>query len=480
MNQFNQVNPLISVDSYKLSHFNQYPDGTEHVYSYGAPRSGGPTIITGIHDFTRRIHRGNTEANVQELFELAKDHGVPWNYEGWGELTEAYSESQAFPLIVRGVPDGTVVTKGTPVVSIVNSDPRFPWLTSFFETLLLRCIWYPSTVATVSRNIKEIIRAGLIESGDESTIGSKLSFSLHDFGARGVSSGESSGIGGAAHLLNFAGTDNIEALKYVKELYGFKGTPGFSISASEHSTMTSWERAGEKAAYENMIRKNGGPGVTFACVSDNWNIWKSLDLWKELEPVLLEVGGTLVVRPDSGDPVSTPINVVGELMKRFGYTMNDKGYRVLPDHIRVIQGDGITQETIQEIISQMLYLGLSIDNIGFGMGGGLLQLPNRDDFGWAVKCSAAMVNGVWRDVYKDPIGGSKTSLKGLVAGTGKIPEIYVLTGYTDEADTGLVTYYAKTATKFGDDSVYVRPVPDWEYLKDFIDYQYREKTWEDV
>lgn len=407
--------PLMSTDSYKLSHFAQYPKGTEHIYSYIEPRKGHyPVVVIGIEDFCDQLARGFTEWEIDELRETAKMHGVPFNEEGFQLLLSEYPDGN-FPLKVMGVPEGTVVTPGTPVACIVNTDPAFPWLTSFFETLFLRTVWYPSTVASRSRYIKTRIAQFMRYTGSDMTT---LNFKLHDFGARGVSSTEGAMVGGAAHLTQFMGTDTLDAISYVYDNYGVMA--GFSIPATEHSTVTSWGREHEKAMYENVIRTYGGQGKIFACVSDSYNIWEALKMWKELEPVLLEVGGTLVIRPDSGDPVTTPVQVIEELMDLFGYMTNDAGYKVLPKHIRVIQGDGVDEESIVRIMQRMVDRKLSIDNIAFGMGGGLLQSLTRDTLGWAMKCSAACVNGEWRDVYKDPVGGGKTSKKGLVFSRGYV------------------------------------------------------------
>jgi nicotinamide phosphoribosyltransferase len=48
-------------------------------------------------------------------------------------------------------------------------------------------------------------------------------------------------------------------------------------------------------------------------------------------------------------------------------------------------------------------LGWSADNIAFGMGGALLQQLDRDTQKFAMKCSAALINGEWVDVQKDPV-----------------------------------------------------------------------------
>lgn len=432
------MNPLTSVDSYKLSHYSQLPPGTQHVYAYGSPRKGDSEIpILGLTKVGRLLSKGLTRSNVEDLRILAKEHGVPFNDAGWFAMLAKYEEGAEFPLVVRGVPEGTVVNPGTPVFSVVNRDEAFPWLTSFFETLILRAVWYPSTVAAISRECKKVIKKAM----EETCVNlDGLPFKLHDFGARGVSSGESAALGGMGHLINFQGTDTIEAIVEIRKLYG-EPMAGFSIPASEHSTVTSWGPEGEEDMYEAFIKANAGPGKVFACVSDSYNIWKALRKWKALEPLLLSLGGTLVVRPDSQDPVFTPIRVIEELMELFGSTVNIRGYRVLPEHIRVIQGDGINLESLKTLLFHLKQKKISIDNIAFGMGGGLLQQCNRDTYGWAMKTSAVMVDDQWRDVYKDPLGGGKTSLRGMVTARGTLNSSLYSATQAHIATSGFVTYY---------------------------------------
>lgn len=260
-------NPLIKADSYKLSHFSFYPDGTEFVYSYIEARKGHyPVVVLGIEHFAELIAYDCTEQNINELRYYAEQHGVPFNEEGWALLLKEY-EYKGFPIKVIGVPEGTVVEPSQPVMAIINMDPRFPWLTSFFETLALRCVWYPSTVASRSRYIKTRIAQFMEYTGADM---SGLEFKLHDFGARGVSGDSSAERGGAAHLTQFKGTDTLEAVKFVKSRYGV--IAGFSIPATEHSTVTAWGREHEKDMYEKFLRTVGGVGNVFACVSDSYNI----------------------------------------------------------------------------------------------------------------------------------------------------------------------------------------------------------------
>jgi nicotinamide phosphoribosyltransferase len=202
------------------------------------------------------------------------------------------------------------------------------------------------------------------------------------------------------------GTDTFEAIEGVMAYYNTDEVVGFSIPASEHSTITSWGRDLEVDAYENMLNTFGGPGKILACVSDSFDIYAATrDLWGgKLKDKVEAMGGTLVVRPDSGDPTVVPIEVVEILAERFGYTVNSKGYKVLPPSVRVIQGDGINEYTLPIILENLREAGFSAENIAFGMGGGLLQAWNRDTLKYAMKASAIRVNnGKWVGFSKDPI-----------------------------------------------------------------------------
>ena len=189
---------------------------------------------------------------------------------------------------------------------------------------------------------------------------------------------------------------------------------GYSIPAAEHSTITSWGREREVDAYRNMLRQFGKPGAIVAVVSDSYDIYRAIsEHWgTTLRDEVIASGATLVIRPDSGDPVDVVAESLRRLDEAFGHTLNGKGYRVL-NHVRVIQGDGINPDTIRAILQRITGDGYSADNVAFGMGGALLQRLDRDTQKFALKCSAARVEGAWIDVYKDPVtDAGKTSKRG--------------------------------------------------------------------
>lgn len=406
-------NRLLSTDSYKQSHFLQYPEGTTRVFSYIESRGGlyDEILFFGLQAFIKDyLLKPITMEEVEEAKDICEAHGVPFNFEMWKYIVTELDGK--LPLLIKAVPEGTLVSNKNVLVTVQNTDPNCFALTSFFETALLRAVWYPTQVATTSFRIKKIIKEALEATGTPEAI----DFKLHDFGARGVSSGESAMLGGMGHLVNFMGTDTMEALVGARRFYGAT-MPAFSIPAAEHSTMTCLGQPGEINQMRRMVEKFAGEGKIYACVSDGYDIFNAVEnIWGgELKDLVINSGGTLVVRPDSGDPVTIVLKVVELLGKTFGYTVNDKGFKVLHPSVRVIQGDGINECSVTNILDNLIGHGWSADNIAFGMGGALLQHHTRDDNRWAMKCSAIEIDGKWHNVFKDPVTDKgKTSKKGRI------------------------------------------------------------------
>lgn len=406
-------NLILQTDSYKTSQFLQYPPNTTKVFSYIESRGGAydETVMFGLQYLIKEyLTKPITQNDIDKAEKFLSAHGMPFNKAGWQHILDRHQGK--LPLLIRAVEEGKIVPTRNILVAVENTDPECFWLTSYVETLLLK-VWYPITVATTSYKSKKVIKKYLEQTGDISG----LPFKLHDFGYRGVSSEESAALGGAAHLVNFMGTDTMAAPLLLSDYYKAEGMTGYSIPASEHSTITSWGKENEIEAYRNMLKQfNKSP--ILACVSDSYNLWEALKMWKELEPEMAE-GQILVVRPDSGPIVETAVKTVVELARLFGSTVNGKGYKVL-NKVRVIYGDGISDvSVIESILNNLTAEGFSADNMAFGMGGGLLQKCDRDTLKFAMKCSAIVVNedGIETvvDVYKDPITDpGKTSKKGFL------------------------------------------------------------------
>lgn len=442
---------ILAQDSYKYSQFPQYPMGTAFVESYIEARGGmfDQIVYFGLQAFLREfLVKPITMEDVDYAQKVITAHGEPFNREGWEYIVKEHGGK--LPVEIRSLAEGTVIGTKQVMLVIRNTDARCYWLTSFLETALLRAIWYPTTVASNSYATKVVIKKFMEETGADM---SGLPFKLHDFGARGVSSWESAGLGGMAHLVNFMGSDTVTALLFADEYYD-EPMAGYSIPAMEHSTVTSWGRDGEIDSYRNMLKNYGKPGAILAAVSDSYDIYAACESWgTELKDDVVESGATVVIRPDSGDPAVVLPRIMEILDRHFGHTLNAKGFKVL-NNVRVIWGDGITRLTIETMAMTLKARGYSADNIAFGQGGALLQQIDRDTCKFAMKCSAAEVNGEWIDVFKDPITDqgkkSKAGRLALVKENGKYETVRIedLNGRKDELEVRFLNGVLVNETTF--------------------------------
>lgn len=395
---------IFDTDSYKASHWLQYPPGTTSMTSYIESRGGEypETVFFGLQYYLKEyLCRRVTVEEVEKAKVFFAAHGVPFNYEGWMYIAKDLNGK--LPIRIRAVPEGTVLPTHNALVTIESTDPKVFWIVSWIETMLLR-IWHPINVATRSRTIKKLILNALEQSSDNPQ--AEIAFKLHDFGSRGVSSQESGMIGGAAHLLNFMGSDTVVGVLTANEYYNIPMS-AFSIPAAEHSSVTSWGREGEVDAYRNMLTQFAKPNSLVAVVSDSYNLWNAVShLWGEqLREEVVKSGATVVIRPDSGHPATVVLRTLQLLDEKFGHTVNSKGFKVL-NNVRVIQGDGINEHSIKEIIDAFLAAGYSATNVAFGMGGQLLQAHNRDTLKFAMKCSHVFIGDKSVKVFKDPVTDS--------------------------------------------------------------------------
>ncbi|CAF1169972.1 unnamed protein product [Didymodactylos carnosus] len=247
-------NLLLKTDSYKVSHWKQYPSNTTFVYSYLESRGGSyeSTVFFGLQYILKKHLVGKvvTREKLDEAATFWKEHLKQdlVNYEMWEYIIEHHNGH--LPIIIKAVPEGSVVPLHNVLMTIENTDPKCFSLAGYLETLLLQ-IWYPITIASNSREIKKILLKSLKKTGDPNLI----PFQLHDFGFRGVSSYETSAIGAASHLTSFMGSDTISGSVLARNYYNSRQIAAYSIPATEHSTIVSWGKDNECKAYEHVLGK---------------------------------------------------------------------------------------------------------------------------------------------------------------------------------------------------------------------------------
>lgn len=452
-------NRVMLSDSYKYSHFKQYPKGTEAMYDYAEARSSKvypKTVFFGLQYILMEYFSTPIEvAEVTEAKMYAKFHNIPFDEDGWYYITQELKGM--LPVRIKAVPEGSVIPNGNVLFTIESTDTKVPWVASWLETVLMK-VWYTCNVATRSYYVKQMLK----EYGKMTQDNPYVDLQFHCFGDRGSPSVESAGIGGMAHLTQFYGTDNFQSIKYIDKFYGqdcgenqitdcsldewakrkeeFLSSIAISIPASEHSTVTSWGKDKELDMIENHIRENKGQYI-IACVMDSYDYLKAVDAvtgqerFREL--IDSDEYPIFVLRPDSGDPIEMITKTI-DIIEENGvpFTTNSKGCKVW-DKFRIIWGDGVDMVAMEAMLEVMVKRGYSTECIAFGSGGWLMQQHDRDTLGFAVKCSSITVNGVERDVFKDPITApNKKSKKGKVTTYyNRNTDVY----FTDKVGQGFVS-----------------------------------------
>lgn len=433
--------PVFYKDFYKTDHRRQYPKGTEFIYSnFTARYSRLPeidyTVVFGIQYFIkdylqRRFNEGffnQPKEKVLSQYARRMNTSLGPNQIGTDHIAELHDLGY-LPLRIKALSEGTLCPLRTPMLTIVNTHPKFFWLTNFLETILSNVLWHPMTSATIANAYKVLLMEYATTTSD---IPEFVQWQGHDFSMRGHSSFESSLVSGGAHLLSFTGTDTIPSIDWLEHFYGAdadKELIGGSVPATEHSVMCMGTKENEVDTYRRLLTEVYPSGIV-SIVSDTWDYWKVLnETIRSLKKEIMNRDGKFVIRPDSGDPVEiicgNPLapkgspehkGTIGLLWDIFGGTTNSKGFKQLDSHVGCIYGDSITLERCEKICETLKKCGFASTNMVFGIGSYTYQYVTRDTFGFAMKSTHGVVNGVGRNLVKTPKtdNGVKYSACGLL------------------------------------------------------------------
>lgn len=429
-NQIFNISFILAADSYKLHHAAESKPEFVQTLALNVPRKGSKAtseIVSAGQTMAARIIADVviTKEAVDEAVIEANQMGYEIDRAKWDFIVN--ERNGVLPLSVWGIEEGTVVKPNTPVLGIINTVDGYGWLAKYTETVVQRTMWKMTNVATSSRFIYNKIKEAMIKTGSDLSM---LPYKLHNFGDRGADGQDAAIMAGIAHAMLFSGSDCTSANSVIKRLYNTSTPFLSSVDATEHSVMCEFSDAANKDDYgaavmsverleEAIARSKRGVGVPVqSVVIDTYDDVRFVDeyIGVRLKDRIIKSGGTLVLRPDSGDPLTKPIEIIQILHKRFGAEKNEAGFWVLPSCVRVIQGDGITQDSIPLILENLIAAGYSVDNMLFGMGGGLTHGAGRDEYSYSMKAVALRdKDGNWTGLLKEPkTDAGKKSLFGLV------------------------------------------------------------------
>lgn len=440
------------IDAYKLSHRQQYPEGTQYVYSNFTPRTSripgvNKAVFFGLQALIIQLNNQFQEFLSRDVDEVCREYEknveqiVGPNNVGSDHIRALHNLGY-LPLIIKALPEGTEVPLGVPMFTIENTEPEFFWLVNYLETTLSAQLWLPCTSATQARRFRTLLNDWAIKTTG-STDG--VDFQAHDFSMRGMAGNDAAAMSGAGHLLSFVGSDCLPAKDWIKDFYHSNLNPAsepimLSVPATEHSVMCAGGSSQDEefATYERLL--DIYPEGFISVVSDTWDFYNVITNYlPRLKDKIMARNGRLVIRPDSGDPADilcglnthpewndafAPEDQEAEekglielLWEIFGGTINEQGYRVLDPHIGAIYGDSITFDRANDICERLAAKGFASTNVVFGVGSYTYQYVTRDTLGFAMKATNVTINGEERPIFKDPKtdNGTKKSAKGRLA-----------------------------------------------------------------
>ena len=428
------MNPLLLTDGYKVDHRRQYPDGTTLVYSNWTPRKSridgiDEVVFFGLQYFIKKYLLEDFETcffkqpkeKVVEDYRRTINNYLGENKVGTKHIEDLHDLGY-IPMVIKALPEGASVPVRVPMFTIYNTLPEFFWLTNYFETLLSAIIWMPCTSATIAKHYRKILDQYAEQTSSQPDF---VNWQGHDFSMRGMSGIEAAVSSAAGHLLSFTGTDTIPAIHFLEKYYNAnsdKELIGGSVAATEHSVMCMGTTEGELETFKRLICDVYAKGV-LSIVSDTWDLWKVLTEYLPLlKKEIIARDGKVVIRPDSGDPVdiicgnangkneSERKGVIELLWDTFGGEINAKGYKELIPQIGAIYGDSINLERAVQICERLKEKGFASTNVVLGIGSYTYQYNTRDTFGFAMKATYGEVNGVGREIYKDPVTDDGTKI----------------------------------------------------------------------
>lgn len=444
------ISLICRMDSYKFSHPFAYKAGIDGMSSYGEARvDPNDTIVPfGMQLFLKRfatLRITMKDIDDAEAFSVAHFGRKLFCRKAWVKVVKEYGG--AMPLVIRAVPEGTVMRGGQPIYNVTVIDRDLHWMAAGFETIIQRAVWYPTTIVTQDYLVKQEIKGFYERTGANMEL---LPFALHDFGGRGVSCAEQAEIGGAAHTVNFMGSDNVEGT-LTANFYYKEAMAAFSVFATEHSIECSFGGDIDGAReYLTKVLSNTVPGSIISIVIDGYDVYREAKLLcTEFKQQIIDSGCKVVFRPDSGDMMVVVPKLLKMQEKAFGYTLTETGHKSI-NYVGVIQGDGIDSRTLISLLGKVTgVLGYSADVVIFGSGGALLQKVNRDTLKFAQKASCILVDGEWVGIAKDPVTdhgkkskeGVMTLLRNLETGelvTGRLDQGPIPEGFEDAME---LVYY---------------------------------------
>lgn len=404
-------------DLYKQTQYLAYRRGLTSIYSYGESRIGSKFDATIFYSLQlicleNFVGRVITKEQVDEAEERCFKRFGTRNYfhrEMFDYIIKNYDGK--LPVRIKAVKEGTLVPINNVLFTIESLDEKCIPLVQRMETLLMH-VWAGTTIATNSFNIKRDIKKHLDLTSTNPWI---LEYMCHDFGMRACTHWSHAGVVGSAHLISFLGSDTAVADRFAEFYYGTTSTLIESVWASEHAVALQFGAGEGEYDYVKACLAAAAPDKICSIVIDTFDDRNFIDTVvtrQDIKDLVLARPGKTVWRQDSGDAIENTNRNLNSLANSYGYSHNDKHYKILCPKIGLLQGDGITRETGNDLRESIIVNKWSADQIPVGSGSGLLvKNMERDTQKFAIKSSEYEIDDQVLNVSKSPKGQADKASK---------------------------------------------------------------------
>lgn len=433
---------MVRVDAYQAGHFEMIPPGMsdfecshvtarKRLHYGGDERADNRLVMAGVMPWimlellSRRmtaedidLSRGFYDDFHASVTPPSYRCRYPFPEEMFERIVNEFDGK--WPICVMTIQDGQAFYVGEPLTQIWTDVPGMGEAVGWIESGMLPYIWASIAVATRGRVRKEqMLRVfqKAFPSKSEAELLQMIGPKFHDFGRRGATASQITGI---AHLMNWLGTDTVDAAyAAVNHLNGGKKFGACSIFAAAHRTVTPW--SSESEAYDHMI-KMCGHGI-FAVVADSYGFSQGIRKLASKCEVIRRKGGFLVGRPDSGSPVHCVLEGLRVFADAFGSTRQEVGLKVITG-AGIIQGDGVSDRLLfEEIYPAMIAAGFCPSNLAIGMGE-YNHRAVRSDIELGLKtCCVGVADDFGEPVitHRDVMKSSDTDWKRSIPGPVSLP-----------------------------------------------------------
>lgn len=437
-------NPIADRDAYKGVHWLQLKKAYEWFTSYMEARKGAAYEDIYAMGLSHRIKTAyGTPPSMDELDVAESLFREAFGFDALNvEVWKKVVELGHYPMLIKGLPEGTKVSPGVPLFTIEPTEKWFASTANGEETKLMRT-WYASVLISRLMNLNN----QLIPLALKTNSLAQLQYFVNGFEARSATSDETADIAGMFSLFVTGGSDNIHAQHALNHFYPGGETRLKTVWATEHACALSF---GPGEGEYDYVKAQLSTKTNFikSIVIDTYDTKNFVDnvlTRPDIRKMVMAHEGLIVLRNDSGNMYEMIEYILNSMDTSYGSTYHTENYRIL-NKFGVMQADGVKPHTTVALAEKVIDMGYALHQLVVGGGTGLMfDDLTRDTNRNAIKPSANIIDGEMISTKKSPKTDPSKNSKGGILKVDKNHDVHSSNDYTPEEFAKIkcimVTYY---------------------------------------